>query len=445
MSRPGLHSIALLVVAVAVMAGCSGVRLGAFSGDLWPSYEHPRNTFERQTWHIYSGIVERCDAAGIGRPDAPTVIMTNVVVSTNIYGTNTVVSTNVAGLRECLLRYKEKTTALIPYFLNMSGADTNGVLATNTAFVNWTTNEFHAACFLPSNFFAYTEHRMLGGLGVLTNDAEAVGRAHGYTNESTAAAGTNYLPAGRSTWYTTDYGIDGLRVALKNLRYRTATTIRRKPTSSVSVYEYGYDSAYWGDSWETVADRAEAGPYATNSFSTWVNGDIDVTYWAFVEHKNREWWYWTPSPGEYRTTNYWAISMLWETSAVVVVTNMATNFPADIDVYVWASAHSTNFDYENGEDYRWTTGPSTFDDMDIGLGDNEWRKLGETIPWDGAGKAVTAVVHRGFARHPARPQEPLPTLRAFTNDYPDWMVGFSIAGFRLTNSAAVLNYRFEFK
>jgi len=74
-----------------------------------------------------------------------------------------------------------------------------------------------ASANLPTNFLEYTPDRCLGGVGPLTNDA-SVGTGHGWTNSSTAAGG-NTFPAGRSAWYTTDYGWPSLKSALQALAW----------------------------------------------------------------------------------------------------------------------------------------------------------------------------------------------------------------------------------
>lgn len=71
-------------------------------------------------------------------------------------------------------------------------------------------------CRLPTNYLAYTPWRDISGAGGYTNDIAAVGHPHGVTNAYTAAGGTNW-PAGRTCWYTTDYGLDGLKVILEKL------------------------------------------------------------------------------------------------------------------------------------------------------------------------------------------------------------------------------------
>lgn len=94
---------------------------------------------------------------------------------------------------------------------------------------------------LPTNFFNYTPWRCLNENGPFTNDAGVVGRGHGWTNEYTAAGGTNF-PDGRTAWYTTDYGWNGLRRVISAL---TTTEIHCQwDLGSDSVTNYIWIEAY---------------------------------------------------------------------------------------------------------------------------------------------------------------------------------------------------------
>jgi hypothetical protein len=68
----------------------------------------------------------------------------------------------------------------------------------------WTVTGLLAACSMPTNWFAYTPRRCISGLGWATNDT-SIPYPHGETNGYTVLGGTNF-PAGRTQWYTTDYG-----------------------------------------------------------------------------------------------------------------------------------------------------------------------------------------------------------------------------------------------
>jgi hypothetical protein len=106
---------------------------------------------------------------------------------------------------------------------------------------------------LPTNYLEYTPWRDLSGVGGYTNDIANVGRPHGTTNATTAAGGTNY-PAGRTRWYTTDYGWDGLAIILPNLWARVPNEISYGIIATHgSVFQYvgwddfntnGYDATY---------------------------------------------------------------------------------------------------------------------------------------------------------------------------------------------------------
>jgi len=68
----------------------------------------------------------------------------------------------------------------------------------------------------PTNYFSYVSPADIKGLGPFTNDT-ACTYAHGWTNWYTVAAGTNNLPAGRTQWYTSDYGKQYIPMMLNRL------------------------------------------------------------------------------------------------------------------------------------------------------------------------------------------------------------------------------------
>ena len=104
----------------------------------------------------------------------------------------------------------------------ISGSGTNapGYLTNSAAYPPILTSaSVLTNCNLPDNFWTYTPVRCLSGLGPFTNGADfaAIGHKHGWTNATTAAAGAATLPAGRTVWYTTDYGWDGIRAVLDQM------------------------------------------------------------------------------------------------------------------------------------------------------------------------------------------------------------------------------------
>jgi len=432
MSRPGRHSLAAAVFLAAAVAGAQ------FAESLWPSYEHPRGTFEAQLWQVYSGLVERSDAAGLGRPSPPRVVETNQVVSTNTvpWTTNSVVSTNLYdGLREILIDYKSHTSALIPYFLNMAGADTNGTLSTNALWVNWTTNTFIAALCLPSNYFEVTHFRFLGGLGSLTNDA-TVGRSHGYTNAWTAAGGTNF-PPGRTNWYSTDYGVDGLRLSLKNMRYKLATATMQAQDSRCG--DADDNGASTPRSFSYLADIAKK--EYTNSAPTtnWVNTTIE---WRLFYG-----WEWTnKSNGQ-----DFRVAIVDSPSAIrCLATNIVTNFSASVDFYVRATNTVIEFDW-GVPPAVYVTG--TFSSAGTDLEFMQWKRMAGSVT---TGQTLTAVSQPLFSftrfEYPDVCATPSPTSYWPQTYYPgdtNWYYGGEASGFEVRSNTnhlrAVVNFDFAFK
>ena len=93
---------------------------------------------------------------------------------------------------------------------------------------------------LPENYFTYTPWRCLNGLGGLTNDV-TVGREHGWTNATTASGGINNFSAGRTNWYTTDYGWQGIKDICNQMIWvsRDASTFLSNKWESCRWEDYG--------------------------------------------------------------------------------------------------------------------------------------------------------------------------------------------------------------
>lgn len=418
MSRRGLHSLWLALVCLAAPA------LAQFSPSLWPSYEHPRGTFEPQLWQVYSGLVERSDVAGIGRPTPPRIVQTNQVVMTNTvpWTTNNVVGTNLYdGLREILIDYKAHTSALIPYFMDMTGSDTNGYLATNAVFSNWTTNRFIAALCLPSNYFEVTHFRFLSGLGALTND-QTVGRSHGYTNAWTAAGGTNF-PPGRTNWYSTDYGVDGLRVSLKHMRYALATAGLKANASINGVGEdFSSGSRRGWSSNVTDAVRDYTNTYA--NITNWATFSTATTVGRWSEG-------WVSKTITDSRPDWHIVSLDSYDAAYCTATNIPTNYSASVDFYVRA----TNVLAELDVGYATWYVRSEFDSGGTDMQFMQWKKLSSSTT---TGKTLTAISPLLFDYDNTTPtmcSEPQPTNRwatsgAYSNEY--W--GGEARGFNLRSN-----------
>jgi hypothetical protein len=105
---------------------------------------------------------------------------------------------------------------------------------------------------LPKNYFEYTPWSCLDGVGPYTNDT-TVGHSYGWMVPGVTEpeyAGDNF-PPGRTNWYSTDYGWDGMTGILSQLTWvlGNADDVSEYPTyvgrfSTTSEYCYGYVSHY---------------------------------------------------------------------------------------------------------------------------------------------------------------------------------------------------------
>jgi len=196
-------------------------------GTNWPAWQYPREQND-QIRQCYSATVERCSAVGISAPSAPTWYRAN---------------------RTTVINIKAKVKALVPLFADIN-ASTNGAdlehyfltVGTNSSSVIpvCTVTGLLAGLNVPTNYFDYTPWRGISGIGGNVDD-ESVGHAYGKANSTTASGGTNY-PSGRTCWYTTDYGVEGLTGIVSRLMWVGKTV---KPCASVYGGER-YAHPRWG-------------------------------------------------------------------------------------------------------------------------------------------------------------------------------------------------------
>lgn len=110
---------------------------------------------------------------------------------------------------------------------------------------------------IPTNYFAVAQGPFrceLSGLGGNTQEIGTIGHAHGWTNSVTMLGGPD-LPAGRTNWYTTDYGLDNLKAILQSVRYTPDNWVDHVDTSNtISYRNAGGDHAA---TWATAKAWAE--------------------------------------------------------------------------------------------------------------------------------------------------------------------------------------------
>ena len=189
----------------------------------WPSYQYPRSG-KIHNEDCYSGLVERASAAGVSAPTAPTWYR---------------------GQRSELVIYKNWVKDHIGSFVNtnsmVDGVFTNLEWNYGNPIPTLGVGVLVARHSLPNNYFNNTPRRGLCGLGAFTNDT-TMGHPYGWMNRYTIYGGTNF-PAGRSTWYTTDYGWQGLKDIIPSLVYTKgeASWVR----IATNIYAWSKDQADW--------------------------------------------------------------------------------------------------------------------------------------------------------------------------------------------------------
>ncbi len=278
-----------------VMAMCSTIQASQ-NTNIWPSYKHPRSLMS-QLNECYTGLLERYTVCGLA--------VTNVTSPV----TNRPNRATVDG-------FKEDIQTIIPYFWN-----TNNPISNANTIVYYSMTNIFDVVKIPTNYFDWTPDRGISGIGGYTNDT-TVGHAYGFTNEYTVQGGTNF-PAGRTNWYTTDYGIQPIRDILEKAQYTTAMgTIDNGVTNTLKV----------GHVWFNLKYAQQEGGYAATTFDQEVVDDWNYDYSSNINY-NVEY---EPFGG---WPLYWIGAIMdWArepNDTVINATNYASSDPFDNNIAFW--------------------------------------------------------------------------------------------------------------
>lgn len=211
-----------------------GVLADGWSTNIWPSQEHPMEGW-RQIQECYTATVERCTAAKVAVPAPATNYMRGYETLTNLKSCLVVAVTNYV--------HPDNLDATSPFLATYYNGFTNKISTNIPPPPTWTVTGLLAVLQMPTNYFAFTPFLGVSGLGSHTNDVNEP-RPHGVTNAFTIAGGTN-LPASKTTWYDTDYGI----IKITNLLAALTDTYQPNAVAITSLWHgagkhyYSYDDA----------------------------------------------------------------------------------------------------------------------------------------------------------------------------------------------------------
>jgi hypothetical protein len=330
--------------------------------DIWPSWTAQRSG-KAQATDCYHAITERVDVANnvsadYSYPSSPAWYKVQKFNLANLKtATKAIVGEFVCPMDEGYVNYLMTNLFLtsgdtapakfLPHYSASGLVNQYGI--TNN--ILWLLN-------LPTNYFDYTPWRCLNEHGPFTNDAAVTGRGHGWTNETTAAGGTHY-PSGRTKWYTTDYGWNGLQRIVDALRMteqvRQQVSYDDPEYGDVARFRYHYDSS--GNTNESV----------------WTNIKNNLNNWYAADTND----YTTPDlfnpGGAYTMTEPFAEEGGWQMEIRASLqpyriwkTGNARNYNAQCTFYVLAGTFDTSQDYgfefvrefdNNGDGYShgWNT------------------------------------------------------------------------------------------
>ena len=333
----------------------------------FPAWQHP-GQFENQMSQLWSQQWERVDAATtyLRAPSYP-----SAWASWKFWLTS----------RDKLVELKAVQKGVIQYYVVPWKVNETDLTASN----GLTFFTVEAACIAagrPVNYYDYTPYSFLSGLGGQTSDVAAVGHPHGWTNEYTMQGGSA-LPLGRTNWYTTDYGIDGLKEIGTNLYLTTPWN------DTVASERYSGEIGYGSNYSDSVASTRASW---TNSSSV----NSARAYWWILRDK---------SP-----LNYDALAE--HSSAFTIAYWMSTNIGKQVSWWLCATNAvggyypiTDNQYHENGD--GWT--PNTY-------------QLLETPVNAGYASAVTSVNDTAYGNASHIPQPPADP--ANTNE--TYIIGYSI-------------------
>lgn len=182
-----------------------------WTANTWPAWSHPSSGKAHAT-DALAATAERARLNGDSSPPAPAFYIHQ---------------------RDNLETAKAELEHLIPYYIDTAAGipDFPAIFNAAGSITYYTAAGLFTLCDLPENYLDYTPYSALCGLGWDSADLAAVGHLHGDTNATTAAGGAGNLPTGRSEWFTTDYGWQGVRTAapyLSHLKKSFTTSVRYK-------------------------------------------------------------------------------------------------------------------------------------------------------------------------------------------------------------------------
>lgn len=236
----------------AIIALCllAATARGQWATNAWPAWQHPR-AGRQQALDAYGAVWERDNAWRVNGTTSslayPSFWRSQ---RANAIATKT-------SLKTALTQYAAATNAT-EELARVKGAFNAATNAPSSAYptgviTNWSVATICAAGRFPTNLFDYTPWRCLDGLGPFTNDA-SVGRPHGW--DVTANGGTNF-PAGRTNWYTTDYGWDNIKKAANMLTLVVRSSATHTATTNAALVNDGVNTT-WEDAKQGCTNAASA-------------------------------------------------------------------------------------------------------------------------------------------------------------------------------------------
>ena len=363
----------ILIMAFAMTASLSS----AGWSTNWPAYEHPR---ESVSWanDIYTANLERVVAYN----------SMNDRNDTSDPETNQFWRYN----RTNIVEAKSVAKILCGRFLDHGARESAGSWAeaanSYTGLVN--VPKFNAISIceyakLPTNFFDYTPWRGLSGLGGFTNDT-TVGHAYGFTNAYTIDGGTNF-PGGRTNWYTTDYGWDGLKACL-NVLSQTHTSdgdlTPRWVTTTISYSSWGSSGNSANEAYNVAASSWPGTP-TTNGLVANCAPFLycDMAFDDFI-------------------TNYWSVQMYSAGSqAIIKWDSQSEEDPKfKVDTYIYNDTNTFFF---------YSSFHSVYDAVGTDVPDG-WGKAGAGTVTDlsPTGSSYKLGILYGYTTQPPEPADPEP-------------------------------------